>query len=240
MVGGSAGATDLAGNGLATSVSWSFTTATGSPPPPGGPITRVGIGTVVNTTATIVVSIPAPSGIGAGDMLVSCLALNGGNVGSSGVPAGWTSIAAVTGISNPHVFGYYRVASASEPASYSWTLTSSVANSGGIARYTGVSASQPLDGVVNASGASATSATLPGLTTSAANDALVGCLAANSSSSSLLITSPSGMVAAWDLVGKRQQFADQPLSTAGATGSRTWTLSGAREWAGWLVALRPS
>jgi myo-inositol-hexaphosphate 3-phosphohydrolase len=246
VVGGSSGVKDLAGNAVSSSVAWSFTTATSSPPPPpppppSGSITRESISTVVNSTATNVITIPRPSGVTAGDVLVSCLTSNGGSVTSSGLPAGWTAIASVTAISNPHVFGYYHVATASEPASYSWTLNASVVNSAGIARYSGVNASQPLDGSpVTATGAAATTATLAGVTTGTANDMLVGCLGANTSSATIILTSPSGMTAAWDLGGKRQQLADQTLPAAGATGSRTWTLSSAREWAGWLVALRAS
>jgi myo-inositol-hexaphosphate 3-phosphohydrolase len=242
VIGGSSGVRDLAGNALSSSLAWSFTTATSSPPPPpppSGAITRESISTVVNTTATNIVTVPRPSGVTAGDVLVSCLTSNGGSVTSSGLPAGWTAIASVTAISNPHVFGYYHVASSSEPASYSWTLSASVVSSAGIARYSGVNASQPLDGTpVTATGAAATTATLAGVTTNTAGDMLVGCLGANTSSATLVLTSPSGMTAAWDLAGKRQQLADQTLPTAGASGSRTWTLSSAREWAAWLVALR--
>jgi hypothetical protein len=48
------------------------------------------------------------------------------------------------------------------------------------------------------------------------------------------------MSVAWDLLGKRQQAGDELVPFAGDTGSRTWTFSASREWAGWLVALRPS
>src|SRR2546428_3737053 len=44
-----------------------------------------------------------------------------------------SQIAAVTSIQNPKLYAYYHVAGAAEPASYSWTLSSAVANSGGVA-----------------------------------------------------------------------------------------------------------
>jgi hypothetical protein len=68
---------------------------------------------------------------------------------------------------------------------------------------------------------------------------LVGCMAANSSSSTLAITTPGGMSEAWDLAGKRQELADGAQPIAGPGGNKAWTLSAAREWAGWLAALRP-
>jgi hypothetical protein len=92
---------------------------------------------------------------------VACLALNGGGVAAA--PAGWTSIAAVTAISSPHVFGYYRVAGSAEPAAYGWTVNSAVANGGGIARSSGVDPVTPLDvAATTASGSASKKASLPG------------------------------------------------------------------------------
>lgn len=229
----SVAATDPAGNTDPTPATASWTVDA-----PAG-IVRQTATTVVNTTATSTVAIPVPSGTAAGDVLVVCLALNGSKVDSAGVPAGWSLIAAVTSVSNPRVFGYYRVAGASEPASYSWTLSSSVANSGGMARYSGVSGSGPLDAPVSAGfGAATTSPTLTGVTTASPNAMLVGCMGANSSN--VGITGPAGMSTLWDLGGKREQADDAIQAAAGPSGAKTWTFAAAREWAGWLVALRPS
>jgi hypothetical protein len=185
------------------------------------------------------VTIVKPTGTAVGDVLVACVALNGGGVAANGAPAGWSTIATVTGSTNPRVYGYYRVAGSAEPATYTWTLTSSVKNAGGIARYSGVDPAQPLDGAPTmAAAASGTSATLPGVTTSAPNAMLVGCVGINSTSTGALISSPAGMTQAWDIGGKRHELADGIVGPAGATGPRTWTMSQSRAWAGWLVALR--
>ena len=48
------------------------------------------------------------------------------------------------------------------------------------------------------------------------------------------------MAEAWDIGGKRHELADQTQAAAGPSGSKTWTFSSTREWAGWLVALRPN
>jgi PKD repeat protein len=203
-------------------------------------ITRQGTSTTVNTTATPSINIAKPSGTVAGDVLVSCLASNGTKVAATGIPAGWTQIAAVLQGTSTRAFGYYKVAGPSEPASYTWTLNASVASSGGIARYSGVSATTPLDGTPqSASGASATSGTVPSVTTSTANAMLVGCMSIDSSATTVTITPPTGLTQVWNLAGKRQECADGVQTTAGPSGAKTWTFSGSREWAGWLVALKP-
>jgi hypothetical protein len=173
-------------------------------------------------------------------VLVACLASNGGSV--TGVPAGWTGLASNTSISNPHVFGYYRVATGAEPATYSWTLSQAVQNSAGIARYSGVSTTGVLAAFPStaASATVSTVATVPSVTTSIANAMVVGCMAANSSTATIAITGPAGMAEAWDLEGKRQELDDAVQPPAGASGAKSWTFNAARAWAGWLGALKPA
>lgn len=235
------GARDEAGNPLPADKLWSFTTGDAPPPPPPPVgVVRESTSTTVNATATSSVTIPTPAGTVAGNVLVACLALNGGSVATGGAPAGWSSIASVMALSNPHVFGYYKIAGAAEPASYGWTLTSSVLNGGGIGRYSGVDTATPLDvAAKTATGAAATTGTVPGVTTLSTNAMVIGCMAINSSSTTLTITSPSGMSQAWDVGGKRHELADRVQATAGPTGDKTWTFSASRAWAGWLAALRP-
>ena len=227
-------ATDPAGNTDQSPATQTWTV--GTTPPPPGTITRESVSTTVNTTASSTVSVTKPAGTVAGNVLVSCLALNGGSVAGTGVPAGWTPVASVTAQANPKVFGYYKVATASEPASYTWTLASSVAGGGGVARYSGASG---VDGAAtSASGSSAASGTVAGVTTTTANAMLVGCMGVNSSS--VTLTSPAGLSQAWEVGDRRFELADGRQATAGGSGAKTWTFSASREWAGWLVALRPS
>ena len=204
-------------------------------------VARETVSTVVNTTATSSVTIDRPFATTAGDVLVACLALNGGTVLSGGAPPGWTPIAAVTGIANPRVYGYYKVAGALEPAGYTWALASSVANGGGIARYSGVDTTTPLDATTRtATGAAATTGTVPAVTTATPGAMVTGCMGINSSSTAVTIASPSGMSQAWDVGGKRHELADVVQAAAGSSGAAAWGFSAAREWAGWLTALRPS
>ena len=210
------------------------TTITVTAAPTGTGIVREATSTTVNSTATTNITIPTPAGTTAGDVLVSCIALNGGSI--TGVPAGWSTIAAVTTIANPHVFGYYKITGSSEPASSTWSLASPVTAGGGIARYSGATGLD-VPGT-RASGAASTSAVVPGVTTTTAGAMLVGCAGANSSSTSTTIASPAGMTQAWDIGARRHELADGLQAAAGPSGAKTWTFNVAREWAGWVTALR--
>ena len=208
-------------------------------PPPGSGIAFWGSATT-NTTAANSLTVSRPDGTVAGDVLVASLALNGGWV--TGVPSGWTQITAIISIPNPPMYAYYHVAGAGEPAGYTWALSTSVANSGGIARYSGVSNTSPLDTpAVNASSsAGVTSLSVPGVTTTRPGAMLIGAAAINSSVTTIFITGPSGMSERWDLGGKRQEYDDEVQPSAGAGGARTWTFSSGRAAVAWLAALRPA
>lgn len=205
------------------------------PPPPGTGIVRRSAASAVSTTASPSLTIPTPAGTQAGDVLVTCLAMNGSSL--TAPPAGWTRLAAPTGVSNPRVYGYYKVAGPSEPPSSVWSFAASVTSGGGTAGYSGA---QGVDGSAStATGAASTTATVPGVTASVPGDMLVGCMGINSGSTSIGITGPSALAEVWDVGGKRHEYGDGVLAAAGPTGSQTWQFTSGREWAGWLVALTP-
>jgi myo-inositol-hexaphosphate 3-phosphohydrolase len=226
-------ATDAAGNTDASPASRTWTIEAGTP---GGGIVRESVTDSVNTTAATTLTIPKPANTAQGDVLVSCVSLNGGSIGAA--PAGWTPLASVTALANPKVYGYSKVATSSEPASYSWT-TSSTTSGGSITRYSGASGldTSATSATSPPSGPAASSGSVPGVTTTTPNAMLVGCMSVNSSS--VTLTSPTGMSQAIETGARRFEFADGIQATAGASGAKTWTFSAAREWAGWLAALRP-
>jgi hypothetical protein len=223
-------ATDAAGNTDATPATRTWTVEDA----PTGGVVRGSSSTTVNATAATNLRMARPDGVVAGDVLVSCVVLNGGSVSSSGVPAGWTELASLTSLSNPKVYGYYKVATSTEPTDYSWG-TSSTTGGGVITRYSGTTG--PDTAAASASGAAAASGTVGQVTTTTANAMLVGCMGVNSSSATL--ASPAGMTEVVETGARRFELADGLQPAAGASGTKTWTFSSAREWAGWLVPLRP-
>ncbi|TML91954.1 MAG: hypothetical protein E6G06_07365 [Actinobacteria bacterium] len=234
------GVTDTSGNPMADDREWLITTAGGALPA-GALIKREAAATVVNTTPTRAVTVAKPAGTVSGDVLVACLALNTRRVVAGGAPPDWAPIASETSIPNPHVFGYYKVTGDSEPADYTWLLSSAAQSSGGIARYSGVDTNSPIEAVgTSASKVIATAGTIAGVTTTTPMTMLVGCIGVNSSTAAVAFTSPQGMANVWDLAGKRHALAEGLQASAGPSGDKTWSFRARREWAGWLAALRPA
>src|SRR3954471_24473742 len=95
---------------------------------------------VENGSGSTSIAMTVPSGVAAGDLLIS--SVNAGGTGVITAPAGWTSL--VTGAGTGH-YGtlHYRVATAADVAgaSYTWNLGTSRKATGGIISYVGVDTS---------------------------------------------------------------------------------------------------
>lgn len=136
------------------------------PSPARAAIAFVGSAKAENGSGSSSLSIAKPTGVVEGELLVATVTAAG--TGSITTPSGWTVIKNVAGTALRQVT-YYKVAGASEAASYSWSLGSSRAASGGIVDYSGVNQTVPVDATASASGESGNAAA-PSVTTSAAND----------------------------------------------------------------------
>ncbi|MEE9095432.1 PKD domain-containing protein [Pseudarthrobacter phenanthrenivorans] len=237
-------ATNSAGS---SSASTTITVGTATTPPPATGISVVGSSTTYSGTAVTGVSIGAPAGTAAGDVLVAAITADT-NPSMASVPAGWTAMVNglsinSTSTSGARVYVYYHVVGSSDPASYAWTLSAAAKWGGGITGYRGVNNTTPLDApVVTALDATynATSITAPS-TTTASNGAMViggvGCDCA----SPMVSAPPSGWTQRWQAAGGQiAELADKMQATAGATGTATWTLSAARAIAAWQAALKPA
>ena len=234
-------------SGGSSSATKTITVSAATTPPPATGVTVVGSSTTYSGTAVTGVSISAPAGTAAGDVLVAAITADT-NPSMASVPAGWTAM--VNGLSinssstsGAKVYVYYHVVGASDPASYAWTLSAAAKWGGGITGYRGVNNTTPLDApVVTAVDASynATSITAPS-TTTASNGAMViggvGCDCA----APMVSAPPSGWTQRWQAAGGQiAELADRAQATAGATGTVTWTLSAARAVAAWQAALKPA
>ncbi|WP_209306665.1 hypothetical protein, partial [Blastococcus sp. CT_GayMR19] len=90
-----------------------------------------------------------------------------------------------------------------------------------------------------ATGAAATSLTVPGVTTTTAGAMLIGGVGFNSTAATA--TPPSGWVELGEPTGGQNlEVAGQARPAAGVTGNAVWTFSGSYTSTGWLRALRPA
>jgi hypothetical protein len=141
---------------------------------------------------------------------------------------------------------YWKVASAAETSSYSWTSTASL--DGAILVYAGVDTTSPVDAVGSQANAASTTVTAPAITTAKANDVLLGFFASDAGTSDPFTTS-SGMYERVDTgqtpvvsmaAGDFAFAADEKtLGAAGPVASFAVTSSSSQKNVGTALALRP-
>ena len=179
-------------------------------------------------------TINKPAGTITGDVMVASIAVTPDTVGII-PPSGWTAVQDIlqTQDAGSHLTTYFRVATGSEPASYTWNFSASHSGAGGgIAAFSGVDTANPI--VSSASlvenGNTALTHTAPSIT-AGTDDMLV---TAHEYQSSGTWTPPSGMTEAVDKYSAAATGASGVslemnyllLNSAGATGTKVATASG--------------
>ncbi len=181
------------------------------------------------------ISIAAPAGLRAGDMLLAAITVR--NAPTIGTPTGWTLLLNSAASGSLRTAVYYRVATGSE-TSVSWTFGSSNRAAGVIAAYRGVGSVGASGANVNSSGSA--SIVAPSVTPSAAGARLVSFFSLRASNA---ISSPASMDERADVAsggaGATVAIADEYLAGTGATGTRTATSTSARN-IGQSVILLPA
>ena len=136
---------------------------------------------------------------------------------------------------------FTHVVGATEPASYTWTLSSSQSAAGGIIAYGGVRTVTPVDAAGGQANASSVSVTAPSIVTSSPGAQLVGFFGTGAATT---FTAPSGMVERGEVasIGTYKvtlEGADASRSSAGATGQAVAIAANGAANVGQLVALAP-
>ena len=175
-----------------------------------------------------------------GDLLLAQVTVNLNT--SLTAPAGWTLIRSDVNSTFVRQSLYYHLAGASEPASYSWTLSAAHGAVGTMLAYSGVDPVNPIDVSSGGIGSGSSSLTAPALTTSVANDMLVGLFGVKGTRD--LHTARGHERTHRDQPGSqrregRAESTDLLLGAVGSSGNRTATLSVAANGVGQLVALKP-
>ncbi len=187
------------------------------------------------------VMVPVPAGTAANDVLVAQIAVAQDNPTVT-APAGWTFIRSDTGFDEANAYQglWYRVATASEPGSYTWTLGAGRTYRGAMAAFSDVDTTDPIDAHGGNFDRDAGPIRAPSITTTVANTQLVGFWYADLNGN---LTPPAPMVERWDVQGLPSiNGATEDFVGPGATGSRTATITGEldRESIGQLLALTPA
>ena len=191
------------------------------------------MGTVTARVATSTRPAGAPTGGGAllstpaqlvaGDLLFACVYADTSGV-TVAAPAGWTPHVALDGAGGGsfHAAWFLKVAGASEPASYAFTISGQPSTvAAALSVYRGVDGNAAVDDATSRT-FEASPFTAQSITTHHAGDMLVAMFA-DATGSNLTWNPPAGMQTAVDMpvLG----FFDEIQPSAGATGPRTATLS---------------
>ncbi len=216
------------------------------PPPPGsGPVTFRAASSDGSNDSRSSITIAKPAGTQAGDVMVASVVLNDDDPSIS-APAGWTLVRQDAVLNAVLQAVFVRVAGASEPASYTWSIPDFRRITGGISTYSGVDTAHPVDahnGATDAVGS--TSIVAPSITTTTAGAMILHLAAINAEGT---IAPPGGSTERWENHAFRVDStrdalaasADMVQADAGATGSRTATASQSGRNIGVLLALRPA
>lgn len=206
----------------------------------------VGFGSVATATAasnTTSLTIARPSGTTAGDLLILVLSKDGS--GAVTTPTGWTLSNEGACAGDACRLGvFWKVAAASEPATYSVSWTGSEQAAGAILRYTGADTTTPINAVSAGTGSSDTP-TAPTATTTVANTRVVRIYGADDDDLSAT-PYPSGHTGRFNIESAGGNgtcsagSADQVQAAAGATGTAAFALDENEQWRGVTLAIRPA
>lgn len=180
--------------------------------------------------------IGAPAGIAAGDVLVAQVTIEKGSDITITPPAGWVLVRRTNRGSDIGQAIYYKVATASEPASYRWNFSQSNKAAGGILRYTGVDSGDP---IIDSSGRVGDGNTLTGDSVASEPGAMLLALFGLKKKDTTMST-PAGMTHRYLFQNPndvRIKAADE-LGPANPTGNRVSSAGEGDKWVAQLVTLR--
>ena len=187
------------------------------------------------------ISLTYPAGVAANDLLIATIAVRGGVVVTT--PGGWAAGRSSQNGANVRLVTFYKVATASEPASQLFALASTQQAVGAISAYYGIKASlgnaSILDVMSTANTGNSATASANSITTTTANALLIASFAVNTNATFGAVT---GMTERWDAASASATPAnrasgaqsDSTQVAAGVTGAKTSAISATGQWAAHL------
>ncbi|MBW3538599.1 hypothetical protein KY386_03870, partial [Candidatus Parcubacteria bacterium] len=195
-----------------------------------------------STNGAVSLTIATPTGVVQNDVMVAAITVRGGTGTLFVAPTGWTSLQRNDSGLTIGQEVFYRVAGATEPASYEWTWVGVQKASGVIVAYRGIDTASPIDVKGGQANASSTTITAPSVTTTASKAQLIGffgqadgsTITADTMTDRIYVASGGGSPGSRTAI----RGSDQIQAAVGATGTRTATSGTASVNIGQLVALR--
>jgi len=195
--------------------------------------------------ATLVIN--RPTNTASGDLLIAAITLNGNvTIPSANVPAGWTRIRVVPSATAMALVTYYKIATGSEPANYTWTLSASGTAVGSIMRFTGENPANPIDtsSQNNSAGVTGTALSATGITTAGNQELLVAVYGTTAKTGTFNPTGANQVtmltpVQHANAAGPTVAAGTRALATAAASGNKTVTAGATGQWAAQLLAINP-
>lgn len=211
-------------------------------------IAFLAMGTATVTSGNLTIN--KPTGTVQDNVMIAAIAVRP-DTATITAPSGWTLVRKDTNASAipDQLNTYSKVAGASEPASYSWTIGVNTGAAGGILSFSGVNTASPIDvsGGQQVIGTT-TSIVAPSVNTTEVNTMLVTfhCVTSSGTAGSAW-TPPTGMTEAVDISSESANTGESlginyvVQAAAGATGTKTAMMSGHNELfgLGQILALRP-
>jgi len=202
--------------------------------------------TIAQSSSSSSLTLSLPSGVVTGDLLIATMVAND-NLETITPPAGWTAVDSApveTGSQEGGVWYRFYTSGMSAPA---WNITQAQKVAGAMVAFRGVDQGNPMIvGTRGVRGSSSTQTVAPGVTTTDANQQLIGVFLSKTTDVTEITTGPSGMTerAAAMTTGGGATTAhiySQTVAAAAATGTRTieYDMSSSTAY-GILLALRDS
>ena len=190
--------------------------------------------------STGALSIDKPTGTVANDIMVASIAVRPNTITAT-APSGWNLVRRIDN-SNPNANSlavYYKVAGASEPGSYTWTLSAGhTGAAGGIQTFSGVDPTTPIDVENGQNTPNGTAHATPSVTPTVFNTMLV---TAHTVANADTWTPPTGMTEGFDKFGGTEAVEGNYVAQAAitATGAKQATSATADVGNAHILALRP-
>ncbi len=205
-----------------------------------GNIALRGTTTGNNGSGGTTLTIANPTGTLSGDVMVAHVIVRTAS-NTITAPNGWSLIRRQDSSSSISTATYRKVAGSSEPTSYTWTFGTAGEASGGIASYTGVNTTTPVDASNAQYNASTSNVDNAGVTTTVANDLLVYTTGITTAT---IVNVPSGFSEKWSTTSNSlttSEMSQEYFPSIGATGLIHGTHNGGTNSSiTHLIALKPA